>query len=369
MKLSYIVENRIEEDQPEKERHSPLLSRGSELTDTELLEKLDSFGIKISKKILNKLSLEFISAEELSKWFFKTPNLQSKYTTDMEIKRVWIWLTVLWERWFPKRINYEMVDDRMAYGYDELDDDNVISGCEILLRVWYDVLKIMKQRDIKTLEEFDEKFRGTYSVSDMANDIEDELWSAGNKNKKYLKKRISFCRDFLKRFPEEDSFRIENFKCAMAESYLQLGKFRKVNRLYKKWLRQAPEWGRGWVKWSDCFWQSYGDEDGINDLDRAESILKQGLAVVDVRDRPVILDKLWSVYNEKEDFDKADEIQKEIDELEDGETNYIEAPRKIIPRTHKKIPRNKPCPCGSGKKYKKCCGNGINQAEEKGVGS
>jgi len=28
---------------------------------------------------------------------------------------------------------------------------------------------------------------------------------------------------------------------------------------------------------------------------------------------------------------------------------------KTIVRTEKKIGRNDPCPCGSGKKYKKCC--------------
>lgn len=28
-------------------------------------------------------------------------------------------------------------------------------------------------------------------------------------------------------------------------------------------------------------------------------------------------------------------------------------PQKV--RKHKKIGRNDPCPCGSGKKYKKCC--------------
>ncbi|OQY03760.1 MAG: hypothetical protein B6I22_10905, partial [Desulfobacteraceae bacterium 4572_123] len=27
-----------------------------------------------------------------------------------------------------------------------------------------------------------------------------------------------------------------------------------------------------------------------------------------------------------------------------------------VKRTNKKIGRNDPCPCGSGKKYKKCCG-------------
>jgi len=30
--------------------------------------------------------------------------------------------------------------------------------------------------------------------------------------------------------------------------------------------------------------------------------------------------------------------------------------KKPVQRTEKKIGRNAPCPCGSGKKYKKCCG-------------
>ncbi|MCK4727443.1 MAG: SEC-C domain-containing protein, partial [Desulfobacterales bacterium] len=27
-----------------------------------------------------------------------------------------------------------------------------------------------------------------------------------------------------------------------------------------------------------------------------------------------------------------------------------------VRRSKKKVGRNQPCPCGSGKKYKKCCG-------------
>lgn len=36
--------------------------------------------------------------------------------------------------------------------------------------------------------------------------------------------------------------------------------------------------------------------------------------------------------------------------------SFIEAQRKKEEGTRKKIGRNDPCPCGSGKKYKKCCG-------------
>src|SRR5262249_26240749 len=34
-----------------------------------------------------------------------------------------------------------------------------------------------------------------------------------------------------------------------------------------------------------------------------------------------------------------------------------EAPKPV--RTAAKVGRNDPCPCGSGKKYKKCCGQGV----------
>jgi len=38
----------------------------------------------------------------------------------------------------------------------------------------------------------------------------------------------------------------------------------------------------------------------------------------------------------------------------------VHAAVKTVRRTAEKVGRNDPCPCGSGKKYKKCCGAGIN---------
>jgi len=40
----------------------------------------------------------------------------------------------------------------------------------------------------------------------------------------------------------------------------------------------------------------------------------------------------------------------------DGVVKDILAPLTLTERT-KKVGRNEPCPCGSGKKYKKCCGS------------
>lgn len=47
------------------------------------------------------------------------------------------------------------------------------------------------------------------------------------------------------------------------------------------------------------------------------------------------------------------------DEIFDKETQkqlYLEQKKSGTIRKEKKIGRNDPCPCGSGKKYKKCCG-------------
>jgi preprotein translocase subunit SecA len=38
------------------------------------------------------------------------------------------------------------------------------------------------------------------------------------------------------------------------------------------------------------------------------------------------------------------------------ETKVAQQPMATVPRTEEKVGRNDPCPCGSGKKYKKCCG-------------
>jgi preprotein translocase subunit SecA len=47
---------------------------------------------------------------------------------------------------------------------------------------------------------------------------------------------------------------------------------------------------------------------------------------------------------------------------EGGEEQEVKTERvklKPIQRTQPKVGRNDPCPCGSGKKYKKCCGKNI----------
>jgi hypothetical protein len=53
-----------------------------------------------------------------------------------------------------------------------------------------------------------------------------------------------------------------------------------------------------------------------------------------------------------------DDFKKYIKSLETNHKQYLMAntERKTFVRSEPKVNRNNPCPCGSGKKYKKCCG-------------
>jgi preprotein translocase subunit SecA len=107
-------------------------------------------------------------------------------------------------------------------------------------------------------------------------------------------------------------------------------------------LQADPRWGWGWIGWSD----GYGiTRTKFKDWQRAEQILREGLAVDRVRDRRDLLERLADVCEEQGRKAEAIELRKQ-------------AKRGVAATTvtKQKIGRNEPCPCGSGKKFKKCCG-------------
>ena len=54
------------------------------------------------------------------------------------------------------------------------------------------------------------------------------------------------------------------------------------------------------------------------------------------------------------EYEKDDDNQEYKDEYEEEAFDYDS--QQSIVREEPKVGRNDPCPCGSGKKYKKCCG-------------
>ena len=67
------------------------------------------------------------------------------------------------------------------------------------------------------------------------------------------------------------------------------------------------------------------------------------------------LERLWAAFGKRhpryvERFGRRSAVMREI------APRIVGAPRAEIERRRARVGRNDPCPCGSGKKYKKCCG-------------
>lgn len=350
-----------------------VLADARELSDQKLIAKLKSLGIILDKETLEELCNEYISAQELSEYLVTKYKISGKFIQPAaDTDWVWFCITILWERWFKNIPNLEMIDDKMQMGYSKSEKNHAVQGCEIWLSYWNDVLTLMKKWEIASIEEFEMRFVQTQSVYNWCQDFEMELHNASLRDVRYNQIGIDFCEKIISLIDQEEKSIIENMREAIAESYYNLGEVDKTDELYQEWLEADPKWGWGWIGWSDLYWLFSKKE--YHNPQKAEKILTQAIEIDDIRDKRDVLERLSDFYRDSKDTRKKDEIDQQIASLikdyEKTDSTLLNegafkdllysSPElnssKEFSRRRRKIGRNEPCPCGSGKKYKKCCG-------------
>ena len=339
----------------------PLRSNAEQLTDADLLDKLRSFGIDLDREGLSKLCEGALSAEEVACELLDSHGLGD----DVEADWIWISLVTLWQRWWPDRVCLEFLDDKVQAGYDEGDE---AAQAPIWLDAWSDVLRLCDATGIRSIAEFDARFPMTQSLYNWSQDLQNTLWNAGLRDHELLLARIGVCEEALRRFPREDQLMTENCRRALAESYFEAGLTGKAGELYTAWLAADPGWGWGWIGWADCYsagWRA------SRDYGRAEELLRRGYAVPEVRDQADIASRLRDLCQETgrpgeahefADLDFGPEglpLNQFDDVMQALRAQPSGSPRSGSPARATKVGRNAPCPCGSAKKFKKCCGSTL----------
>jgi tetratricopeptide (TPR) repeat protein len=380
MKLSFITLNRILEDEAEKdssvrrklkEQGRSLLCDVRPLSDDEILARLSALNVPMDQARFVALTKPFLSAEDAARAVYRTvkPPL-------VGANQDWVWLafTCLWERWQPERPSVETIDDWMQEGYRCQEKHDWHAACGPWLRTWAAIRNLVESQGIRSLEELDARVPLTQSVGNWVSDFLMELGNAGRDDPSFLKNRLEVAQTLLDRFAPEESLR-RNCQRDLAETYFALGQAEQGDQLFRQWLQEDPRWGWGWIGWSDCYFLCAEERD--KDASRAEQILKQGLAVAGVEDRPDLLDRLADIYSETGRPQEAEAVKKEIDKLKSSRSvrpapvappavRQPAAPKPVqFPLAGRppnlssglvRVGRNDPCPCGSGKKFKKCCG-------------
>ncbi len=302
-------------------------------------------------------------------------------------------VTVLWERWLPdrpQRPTFEMIDQWMQAGYAAQMRGDEAEAARHWGRTWAAVAEVARDRGFATIEQLDQAFDGTQFVFNWVQDLDDAFHNAGLEEPRFWEEAIRIAEEVLRLFPNESRLFTENKRRAVAESHAMLGRRDVSDDLYRNWLAADPAWGWGWIGWADTYYLLVREG---RDAARAEAILHEGLAVEEVRDREDLLDRLAMVYEDTDREGQAAEVRRRIEELaaapdepsvtvsRDPETGsgkvafdfgeqglpldrLSEIParaRRMLAAmgevVHRKVGRNEPCPCGSGRKFKKCCGS------------
>lgn len=264
---------------------------------------------------------------------------------------------------------------RIEKGYDEAEKNNAIKASEIWLGAWTQIKEVMETYRFSYVEDLDEALKDNTSLFNWSQDLEMELFSASMENREYLQERLDFCSEYLSKSKSTDDLSNLVRRRVVAESYFMLGDSEKGEKLFQEHVRQFPEDAFGWINWSDQY-GLFAENEQIRDYDKAISILKQALKVPGLDERIDTLIRLEDTYKEIGMEKEAEDVRREIEMAEqkkrEEESEQMRQLRKQIERDIRETPtnqknknqavkqlkigRNEPCPCGSGKKYKKCCG-------------
>ncbi len=237
----------------------------------------------------------------------------------------------------------------MQKGYKYATSDQPVIACREWLKLWQNIIEVMDSESFQSMEDIDQAFKGTQFISNWAGDFELELANATKEDKSFAQHRIDFCREFIRRSGDKRDLNILNMQRAIAESHFRLGKRDEGDRIFSDYLKENPTWGWGWIGWADEYWY-FADEEHKNS-DRAAYLLNKALDIDGLEDREYVKDRLREItaYVEMKQEEDAAALQV------DGEMPGADEGLPGGPLLKSKIGRNEPCPCGSGKKYKKCC--------------
>ena len=255
-------------------------------TTEQIISKLKDFGVPFDQRQFLADVEKFYSGGDLAK-HWRQVYLITAQGFDEDF--IWMAAVVLWNRLAPHITNSEKLDNMMQNGYDllEKNDQNNVSTkvCLLWLEVW-EKLKERFSEDIKSIEKTNRIFNGTQSLFNWCQDLEMELHNAGLEEAHFFEKRIIYCQEFCRFFPESDELIVHNMRRAEAESYFKLGKIEEGDQAFQSLIKDYPDNVWGYIGW--------GDEYCLKDAERAEKIYKMALEK-NLEDREDVLDRLRSL--------------------------------------------------------------------------
>lgn len=215
----------------------------------------------------------------------------------------------------PEPVNpkYRALDSEMQLGYKYAIEDNPTEATRVWLGVWNSLMDAMAKESIEKFRAFDRVFNGNQYITNWINDFEDLLFNAISNTDDiqainvYGNIRIKLNEEIQKYV--DDTNLVENAKRSVAETYFSMGNKEKGEMLFQDYLKADPEWGWGWIGWSDQYWL-FKEQDA--DYKRGEDILFKALTIPGLRDKEDVEERLLDLYHDSGEEEKYKALEKKI---------------------------------------------------------
>ena len=339
-----IVDNQLKSNDPPVTKHAYTRLLDAGYTSIEAKEKI---GAVISEKIYDilKSGAKYNEAE-----YEQALNEMVQACLDYEDTHE---LPTEWDDW------YALVEEGYGDDADYEFSDNPEKAAEPWEKAWEIFLGIFNERDKKcSLPEIMEEFDYKYPIDQWLWDFQMALLGSAKDQK-----RLEVCQKILELFDwkfEDDS----EFRAGVGEALYDLGrtdetKIAEGKKWFENWLEKEPDNLAARKSYCWCALDTEGIEAAYNIIRNKvvgnscnmynESLFSLARSLAEELDQKE--DLKW-INNQLESFRNSWKKAEEYNDLYDDFVMPIQQP--VV--KEKKIYPNDPCPCGSGKKYKKCCG-------------
>ena len=236
-------------------------------------------------------------------------------------------------------MNKDEILQSIKDGYKEFSFGRTKKAAEIWLPTWKAAQSFLMQGNYKSKKEMMDLF-GEIFVNWFF-DLDIALMESDMQNDRLeLNRYLLTIPDYLDQ---------NNPRMNVAESLAALNRYDEAESMLSGWLEEDPLWTYGWTCRANILLDN-------GKKDKAREIIERGMTMVE--SSPRAIDLLLFYQNAEAVYKRLGETQKAEYCARKGRELASKMKTKQAPvTTSVKIGRNDPCPCGSGKKYKKCCGN------------
>ena len=185
----------------------------------------------------------------------------------------------------------KQLNDIMKDGYRWCEKHDPIRACDVWLNLWQ-YMKPLIPKEIKSISELDNRVKLGEFLLNWCQDFESEYHKAGSNDNTYFQKRIDYCTEFCRLFPDTSWLTIHNMKRSIAESYFSLGLVEKGDKAFRKLVEEFPKSAWAYIGWGDMYYVWRLNEEIPKDYDKAKSIYEMALMAKEIDEPEEVVERL-----------------------------------------------------------------------------